>query len=180
MSTFYDDNGVPRPTSHSVCASKNWWRHATPYIVHMCVHSKGDDVMPCPTSSNRTFGPRAIMASETLFRLNICVFQGLWCQATPNVVRLYVQPNGNDGMPRTTSTDCVCFLWDNLAFLARHNQIMCVVQERWWLSTPEIVLSCVLFKGDDRMPDPTSSICVCSQSLIMVWHVHSRLTVRAI
>ena len=146
----------------------------------MCVHSKGDYGMPCPTLSNCAFGPRSIMASDTLFWPTISVFQGLWCQVTPNVIRLYVQCQGDDGMPRPISSDCVCCLWDTMTFHTQHHMIMCVVQGRWWHATPEIVLSCILSKGDDGMPDPISSICVCSQMAIIVWHVHRRLTVCAI
>ena len=55
-----------------VCFKERWW-HPTPDIVHICVHSKGDDGMPCPTMSNRAFGQRAIMSNHALFCPTICV-----------------------------------------------------------------------------------------------------------
>ena len=81
--TIMIDDDMPRPTSsnhvccsrvvmacytrHSptVCAAQGPCGHATLYVIRSCVLSKGDDNIPCPTSSDRLCFLRAMMKCHT-------------------------------------------------------------------------------------------------------------------
>ena len=47
---------------------------------------------------------------------------------------------------------------------------VCAVQKRLWHATPDVVRPCVLPKGDDGMPRPTSSDRVCCPKAAMSCH----------
>ena len=82
----------------------------------------------------------------------VCAVQKRLWHATPDVVRPYVLPKGNDGMTRSMSLDRLCCPRAMMAYHAR----------RW----PPSVLS----KGDDGMPRPTSSDRLCSPKAMIAYH----------
>ena len=87
-----------------------------------------------------------------------------------DIVRSYVLPQGDDGMPRLTLFDCVC--WPK-AMMACHSQrrlTMFAVQGRRWHAMPDAVRLSVLPKGDDRMQRLTLFNRVCSPRAVMSCH----------
>ena len=65
-------------------------------------------------------------------------------------------PKGVDGMPRSTSFDRVCCPKAVMACNALRRSIVLAVLGLWWHATPDVVRPCVLAKGADGMPHPTS------------------------
>ena len=74
-----------------------------------CVMSKGSDVMPRLTSSYPMSSPRAVMSCHAQRYSTGCAAQRQLWHATSDVVQLFVLPKGDDGMPRATSFDRLCF-----------------------------------------------------------------------
>lgn len=62
--------------------------------------SKGYNDIPRPTSFNRQFYLRAMMACPTRRPLIICAVEGLRGHAKLNIVRPCVRSTGDDGMSR--------------------------------------------------------------------------------
>ena len=111
----------------------------------------------------------------------------LW-HATRHVLRLFVLPKGDDGMPCLTSFNRVCCPKAMMAWHAQRFHIVCVVHGRFCHATldvadrvccPRAVMSChtrccppcVLSKGGDVKPRPTSSYRVCCPRAVMSCHV---------
>ena len=130
---------MPRPTLPTLYAVQGWGCHAMPDVVRLCVLSKSGDVMPRPTLPT------------------MCAVQGRWCNATPDVVLLCVQSKGGDVKPRPTSFDIVCHLRAMMECHARRRSTVCAVSRRRCYAKPDVVWPCVLPKGGDVMPLPTSS-----------------------
>ena len=63
---------------------------------------------------------------------------------------------GGDGMSRSTLFDHVCCSKAVISCHARRLSIVCAALRRLWHATPDVVRPCVLPKGDDGMPRPTS------------------------
>ncbi len=71
-------------TAHIV--KRIWW-HAMPDDVFMCVQFKGDDSIPRPSLSDCVSCPRTMMTCHAWSRPNMCVVEGIWWHATPDIVR---------------------------------------------------------------------------------------------
>ncbi len=110
----------------TVCAAQRQWRHATADVVRPCVLQKGDDCMPCPTTSDRLCCPRAMMACHALRRPTVCAAQGRWWHSTLDVVRLCAQ----------SKAIIACHTW--------HCLTVCTAQRRWWHETPNVIRPFVL------------------------------------
>ena len=69
-----------------------------------------------------------------------------------------VRPNElakvHEGMPRKISSGRVCCAIAMMDFHVRRHYTLCAFQWPWWHATPDIVLSCLLSKGDDNMLRP--------------------------
>ena len=164
----------------TVCAAKRRWLHAMPDDVRPSVLPKGYDGMPRPTLSDRVCCPRAMMAWHARRRSTICAVQGRWWHATPDVVWLSVLPNGDDGVPRPTLFDRVCCPKAMIACHARRCSTVFAVQRRWLHFTPDVPRPCLLSKGSDGMPRPTSFNRVCGPRSMMAWHARRRPIVCAV
>ncbi|TMW81013.1 hypothetical protein EJD97_012821, partial [Solanum chilense] len=127
--------------SNTVCATQWPCRHVTPYVVRSCVLSKGDYNMPFPTSSDYVYFTRA--------RRN----------ATLNVVRPYLLPNGNVGMNRPMSFNRMC---SPNAMMALHGRCCSSV--------------CV-FRRDDDMPQLMLYDRLCCPRAMMACKTRRRSTV---
>ena len=165
-----------------------------PYVVSPCVLSKGGDVMSRPTSFDRVCCPKAVMSCHArCCRLcehskggdvmtrpmsfdRVCFPKTRW-HAMPDVVRPFVLLKGDDGMPRPTSFDRVCFPKEVMECRARRRSTVCAVQRRCCHATPDVVRLCVLPKGSEVMPRPTSSYRMCCRRAVMACHTRRRSTV---
>ena len=78
-----------------------------------------------------------------------------------------------------TSSYRVCYPRSVMACHARRHLTMCDVLGRRWHATPDVVRPCVLPKGGDGMPRPTSSDRVCCPRAMMTCHARRRSTVSA-
>ena len=125
------------------------------------MQSKGDDVMPFPTSFDRVCYPKAVMLFHAQRRSTVCAVQRQGWHATPDVVRLCVLSKSNDVMPRPTLPT------------------VCVVQGRLCNATADVVLLCVKSKGDDVKPRLTSFDIVCHLRAMMKCHARRLATVCA-
>ena len=115
----------------------------------------------------------------------------------PDAVRPSVLPKGDDGMPRPMPFDCLCFPKAMIACHARRrptvsaspkammachaqrHSTVCAAQRRCWHATPNFVGPCLLSKGDDGMPHPTSFDRVCCPKAVMSCHARRSPTVCA-
>ena len=131
-----------------------------------------------PTTADRLCCPRAMMACHARRRPTVYAVKGRRWHATPDVVRPCVLQKGEDGMPRQTPFDRVCPK-AMMACHARRRSTVCAAQRRWWHATPDVVRPCVLPKGDDGMPRPTSLERVCCPKAMMTCHARRRSTVCA-
>ena len=61
-----------------------------------------------PNVADRVCCSRVVMSCHARRHLIVCAVLGRVCHATPNVVRQFVLPKGDDGMPRPTSFDRMC------------------------------------------------------------------------
>ncbi|TMW85119.1 hypothetical protein EJD97_023746 [Solanum chilense] len=100
-----------------------------------CLQSKGDDGMQHPMFCDRVEDG---MSHSTSFD---CVF-----------------PNGYDGMLRSKSSDHVFCPMSMMACYVQSHPTMCAAQGPYGHATYDVIRSCVLSKGNDNMPRPTSSI----------------------
>ena len=66
--------------------------------------------MPRPTLFNLGCRSRAMMACDDRLCSTVFAVQGRQWHATPNAVRPFVLPKGDDGMPYPASFDRVCCL----------------------------------------------------------------------
>ena len=127
--------------------------------------SKGGDVIPRPTSSDCACSPRAVMSCHARRRL-------------PSG-----HSKGGDVMPRPTSYDRACSLRAVMSCHARHRlticafqkwsrsrSTVCAIQRQRCHATSDVVPPCVVPKGDDGMPRPTLSNCVCCLKAAMSCH----------
>ena len=73
-------------------------------------------------------------------------------------------------MSRPTSYDRVCCPKAMISCHAQCRSTVCASQMRWWHATPDVIQPCVLSKGSDVMPRPTSSDCVCCPRAVMACH----------
>ena len=73
-------------------------------------------------------------------------------------------------MPCMMSFDRVCCPKVMMACHAQGRSTVCAVQRQGWHVTPDVVRPCVLSKGGDVMPRPTSFDCVCCLKAIMACH----------
>ena len=80
-------------------------------------------------------------------------------------------------MPRPTSFDHVCWPRAVMSCHARRRLTVNAAQRRWWHATSDVVQQCVLSKGGDVMPRPTSSNCMCCPRAVMACHARRRSTV---
>ena len=143
-------------------------------VVQMCMLSRGDDRMPCPTSSDRVCFLRSIMSYHTRYHTTVYAAQGPCGHATPYVVWSCVLPKGHMCMPFPMSSNCMCSPRaiiechsdvvrscvlskgdDNMH--ARRYSTVCATHGRWWLAKTNVVLPCLLSKGNDGMRCPTLS-----------------------
>ena len=72
-----------------------------------------------------------------------------------DVVRPCVLSKGGDGMPRLTSFDCVCCPKAMISCHARRRLTVCAAQGQVCHAMPDVVIQCVLSKGDYVLPRPT-------------------------
>ena len=121
-------------------------------VVKPCVLPKGGDVMQRVTSSYRVCCPNAVMSCDAQ-RCRPCVLS-----------------KGGDIMPRVTSSDGACSPRAVMSCHARRRPTVRAVQWKRCHPTPDVVRSCVLSKGGDVMPRPTSSDCVCCPKAVMSCH----------
>ena len=150
---------MPRPmSSDHVCYTREKMachaqRRPTPYVLSM-----GDNGIPRSTSSDHVCWPRAMMAFEHRRNPTVCVVHGRF------------------GMSRHTSSYRVCCPMAMLACHARHHPIVCNAQVLCGHATPDNIQSCVLSKGDDNMPHPTSSDCLSFLRAMNSCHARRRPT----
>ncbi len=167
-----------------LCTNPGPGWHATPDVVWPSMQSKDFYDIPCVTSPVRVCILRAIMTSHTLLHPTVCVVQGIWWEAMPDVVQPCVLSKGNDvgtpdilrlcmlskrylGMPHSTLPDRVCSERAIMVFHTRCRLPMCNVQGTWCHDTSDVVLLCVICKGDDGMPCLTSSVSAwCPRAMI--------------
>ncbi len=123
----------------TLCIVQGLWWHATPHVVRVYVHYKGNYSMPCSSSSDRVCCPRAMTTSHAWRRPNVCAIQGLWWHAMPYIVLPCMLLKGNDGIPCPISSDRICCPRVMMACHARHSPFVCVFQRQWWHSTSTIV-----------------------------------------
>ena len=154
--------------------------HATPNVVRPGVLSKGGDVMPRPTTSDRLCSPREVVSCHARCPSTVCAAQRQLYHATPDIVRPSVLSKGGDVVPRTTSFDCVCCPKDMMECHAQSRSTVCAVQRRRWHVTPNVVQPCLLSKGGDVMRRPTSFDSVCCPRAVMACHPRPRPTVCAV
>ena len=148
--------------------------HATPDIVRPCMLSKGDDGMPCPTSSDRVCCPRAMRKCHTPHRQcvshkgnndmpclmsydRMCFPRAMWaCHGLRCRIVCVVQ--GDDNMPHTTSSYHVCYPMAMITFHARHRQTVYAAQGQWLHAKLDVLRLCVLLpKNHAGMPRLTLS-----------------------
>ena len=141
--------------------------------------SKVYESMLRPTSSNCVCSPSAKMACHALCHLTVCVVQGLLCHSTPDVVRPCVKSKGNDGIPCSKFFNCVCFLNAMMECQAGRYSTVLAFQGRRCHATPDVVRSCLLSKGVDVMPRPTSFDHVCCPKAMIACHARRSSTVCA-
>lgn len=67
-----------RWSSPTMCSLQRRWWHATLEIIHFGVQYKGDDSIPCTTTSDRACCPMDMMTCHARSCLTVCAFQGLW------------------------------------------------------------------------------------------------------
>ena len=150
-----------------MCAIQGLWWVATLEDVKTCVLSYDYDGKPCPTSSDCVSCWREMMECHAQFFKTVCVVQGRWLHAMPDIVNSCVQSKGDYDIQHPRSSDCVSS-WREM--MECHTQIfktVCVFQARWLHAMPDIVNSCVQSKGDDDIQHPTSSDCVSYQRAII-------------
>ena len=87
----------------------------------------------------------------------VCAALRRWCHSTPDVIRPCVLLNGHNGIPCSTSSDRVCCPKVMITCYTQCRFIMYTFQGQWWYAKVDVVLSCVLSKGNDGMPRRTSS-----------------------
>ena len=110
-----------------VCVVQKAVMLATPNIVRPCVLSKGGDIMPRPTSSDRVCCPRAMMhATPDIADHVCCPREVMSCHARR--CRLCVLSKGGDVMPGLTSFNCVCCTKAMNACHARCRLTVCAAQ----------------------------------------------------
>ena len=61
-----------------------------------------------PDDVDRAYCPKGMMAFHTRRHSTVFAVQGRRWHATPDAVRPFVLPKGDDGMPRPMSYDLVC------------------------------------------------------------------------
>ena len=108
-------------------------------------------------SSDRVFCPRSMITCHARRRLTLYVFQGWWLHVFPDGIRPFLMPKRHAGMPCLTSSDRVWSLKMLIAWHAQRLLPLCAVQGIWLHATPDVVSPCVLSKGNDNMPQATSS-----------------------
>ena len=151
--------------------------------------------MPRPTSFDRVCCPKAMIACHARRRPTLCAVQRRRYHASPDdAVRVCcpralmscharhcrpcVQSKGGNFMPCPTLTT-VC-LSKGVDFMPRLTlPTVCAVQGRRWHVTPNVIRPCVLSKGGDGMPRPTSFVRVCHQRAMMAYDARRRLTLSA-
>ena len=147
------NDGMPRPTYSDRMYIQGKWLHATPNIVRPFVLPYGADGMPRPLSCDNMHLPKAMMACHALRVPIVFVFQGRWQHATPDAIWSCILSNGEDGMPRSMSSERVCFPREmNSCHVGRH-------------PTLSMLSNC-----DDVMPHPTSSDHVFIPMAMMACH----------
>ena len=97
---FKRDDGLPRPTSSTVCFGQGPGWNASPYVLQQYMLSKCDDAIP-----HRS-------------RPTVSAVEGQRWHVTPDVIRPLVLPNGDDGIERTISSHHVCC---TMAIMASHS-----------------------------------------------------------
>ena len=148
-------------------------RHPTPDVIQPCVLPKCDYSMPRPMSSDRVCCPRAMISCHNWRCMIVSAVQGRDGISTVEIIWPCVLTMVDDGMARLTSSDrllylraminatpdvvrpCVCCTIARMAYHGWIHPTMCSFQGRWWHTTPDVVLSYMLSKGDDVMPRPT-------------------------
>ena len=130
--------------------------------------------MPLSTLFDRVYCPRAMIECHARRCPIVGDGQGPRCQATADVVWLYILWKGYDGMSCLTSYLCVCSLRETIAYHAHRCPTVCLVQGLWWLATREVVQICVLSKGYGGMPRPTLSDHVFFKRAMMEYHAKFR------
>ena len=108
------------------CASHDRCGQAT---ADRCVQAR-------PTTADRLCCPRAMMACHARRRPTVYAVKGRRWHATPDVVRPFVLPKGDDGMPRPTSLERVCCPKAMMTCHARRRSTVCAAQRRILQSTP--------------------------------------------
>ena len=91
-----------------------------------------------------------------------------------------MQSKEGDVKPNPTSLDCVCFPKVVMACHAGRRSIVFAIHGLLWHAPPDVVRSCVLPKGDNGMPHPTSFDRVCYPKTMMAFHARLRSIVFAI
>uniref|UniRef100_A0A494G8S2 Uncharacterized protein n=1 Tax=Solanum lycopersicum TaxID=4081 RepID=A0A494G8S2_SOLLC len=107
------------------------------------------------------------MASHSGRRLTVFDVQGPCCHAPPDIVYLYLQSKGDDGMLCLRSTDRVSCRRSMMTFHAQHRSTYKSDDGMPWLSSSNIVCCSMAMM---RMPRPTSSYHVCCPRAMMECH----------
>ena len=139
--------------------------------------SKGGDGMSRPTAFDRVRCPKEVMSCHARRLSTVCVAQRRCWHAMPDVVQPCVLPKRDVGMPSTTSFDRACCINAVMSCHAQCDRVYC----------PRAVMACharrcqpcVLPKGDDDNPRPTSFDRVCRPRATMACHARRHPTVCA-
>ena len=99
-----------------------------------------------PDDVDCAYYPKEMMAFHARRRSTVFAVQGRRWNATPDAVRQFLLPKGDDGMPRPELFDRVCCSKDVMPCHARRLSTVCVAQRRYWHVTPDNVRPCVLPK----------------------------------
>ncbi len=90
-----------------------------------------------------------------------CVLSKATWHAINDVIRPCMLSKVHDGMPRPTSSICVCNINSRMACHTRRCPTMCPIQGPWWYAMPDVIWPFVLSKDFYRMSRPLSSVRVC-------------------
>ena len=133
------------------------------------------------------------MSCHARYHHTVCAIQGRLCHATSDIAdrvccqravmscharrcRPCVLSKGGDVMPCLMSSDRACIPTAVKSCDTRCRSTVCAAQKAIMACHARCCRSCVLFKGVDVMPHPTSSDCACSPREVISCDARHRST----
>ena len=122
------DNGMLHPTlPDHVSYPRAIMEYHTKQLSFVWQYKRDDD-MQSPTLFDPVCCQRAIMACHARRHQTMIAFKRTLLHTTLEIVQPCVLPNGNDGMPRPTTTVCVCNLMARKACQTRRSPTMFLIK----------------------------------------------------